>query len=338
MELNYKSHQLPLKYQFAVANSKKTFAENIFIELYHEDKIGYGEAAPSYFYHEDPGTIKRFCNQIQSILKNNSLDIDSIMDELNAASEGNFAAKAGINIALFDLIGKKFILPIYKYLGITNQHPMVTSFTIGIDKLEIIKKKVLSAQNFPILKIKLGTEQDYYIIKTIREITDRPLRIDANEGWIKEEAVEKINWLESQNVELIEQPLPSENIDGTKWIRERVNLPLFADESLKNSQDIDKLTDAFDGINIKLMKCGGITEAVKMVRKARKLNLKTMIGCFIESSLGITAAAHISPLFDYLDLDGALLLKSDIFEGAKITDGHLTLPDRPGLGVQPIVL
>lgn len=338
MKLIYKSCRLPLKHQFAVANSKKAFAENVFIELTYEDNVGYGEAAPSYFYHESTDTIKRFYDQIQPILKNSALDVDSIMDELESNFEGNYAAKAGINIALFDLIGKKYSLPVYNFLKIENKRPLVTSFTIGIDSIDIIKEKVLSALNFPILKIKLGTEFDFDIIKSIRAITDRPLRIDANEGWSKEEAVEKINWLETQNAELIEQPLPAEDIEGTKWVRQRVNLPIFADESFKTSRDFDKLINAFDGINIKLMKCGGITEALNMVRKARKLNLKTMIGCFIESSLGITAAAHISPLFDYLDLDGALLLKTDIFEGAKIEDGHITLPNRPGFGVKPIVL
>jgi L-alanine-DL-glutamate epimerase-like enolase superfamily enzyme len=209
-------------------------------------------------------------------------------------------------------------------------------FTIGIDDLAVIKEKVVAANNFPVLKVKLGTDYDYEIIESIRGITNIPLRIDANEGWTKEEAVEKITWLETQNVELIEQPLPAAEIEATKWIKKRVHLPLFADESLTSSKDMDKLQGAFDGVNIKLMKCGGLTEALKMVEKAREMNLKTMIGCFIESSLGITAAAHIAPLFDYIDLDGALLIRSDPFRGAQITNGQIDIPDEPGLGAELI--
>lgn len=338
VELSYKRHQLPLTYQFAVANSQKTHAENVFVELKHENTIGYGEAAPSYFYHESPETIERFFDQIQPALNSDPMQIESIMGQLAKEIPGNYAAKASINMALFDLIGKKLSLPVYKFLGIKIEHALLTSFTIGIDRLEVIEQKVRAAQNYPILKIKLGNEQDYQVIEIIRKITNCRLRVDANEGWTKEEAVEKINWLETQNVEFIEQPLPAEDIENMKWVRARVNLPLFADESLKTSNDIDRLTDAFDGINIKLMKCGGITEAMNMIKKARELNLMTMMGCFIESSLGITAATHIAPLFDYIDLDGALLIKTDPFQGVKITNGQFTLPDLPGLGVQPIVL
>ncbi len=338
VELSYKRHQLPLTYQFAVANSKKTYAENVFVELKHENSIGYGEAAPSYFFHESPETIEHFFDQIQHDLCSDPKQIDSIMGQLEKKIPGNYAAKASINMALFDLIAKKLSLPVYKFLGIKIERPLVTSFTIGIDRLDVIEQKVKAAQNYSILKIKLGNEQDCQVIEIIRKITDCRLRVDANEGWTKEEAVEKINWLATQNVELVEQPLPAEDIENMKWVRARVNLPLFADESLKTSKDIDRLTDAFDGVNIKLMKCGGITEAMKMIKKALELNLKTMIGCFIESSLGITAAAHIAPLFDYIDLDGALLIKTDPFQGVKIINGQLTLPDLPGLGVQPIVL
>lgn len=338
MELNYKTCQLPLAYQFAVANSKKTFAENVFVELKHEDYIGYGEAAPSYFFHESPDTITYFFDQIQPILDNDPSAINSIMEQLESKYQGNYAAKAAIDMALFDLVGKKDSLPVYKLLGIKNRGTFFTSFSIGIDRLDIIEQKVLETRNFPILKVKLGTNHDFEIIETVRKITDCPLRIDANEGWTKAEAVEKINWLEKQNVELVEQPLPAKDLDGTKWVRDRVNLPLFADESLTTSKDMERLIGAFDGVNIKLMKCGGISEAIKMVKKARSLNLKTMIGCFIESSLGITAAAHLAPLFDYIDLDGALLLKIDPFQGVKINDGQFMLPDLPGLGVQPIGL
>lgn len=338
MELNYKRCQLPLTYQFTVAYSKKIYAENVFVELRHKNHVGYGEAAPSYFYHESPETIQKFFDLVKPILKSDPINIDVIMGQLETKFQGNYAAKAAINMALYDLIGKKLNLPLYEYLGIKQGCSLLTSYTIGIDRLDIIEKKVEAALNFPILKVKMGHEYDYELIATIRKITNCPLRVDANEGWSKEEAVDKINWLETQNVELIEQPLLADDFNGTKWVRERVNLPIIADESLTTSKNIERIIGAFDGVNIKLMKCGGITEALKMVKKARELNLKTMLGCFIESSLGITAAAHIAPLFDFIDLDGALLLKSDPFQGAKINNGQITLPELSGLGVQPIVL
>lgn len=338
MELKYKSYQLPLKHQFIVANSKKNYAENVFVEIKNQNQVGYGEAATSYFYHESTETIQHYFDQIRPDLNSDPTAIDLIMGRIEKKFKGNYAAKAAINMALFDLVGKKLSLPVYQILGIKIERSLFTSFTIGIDSVDVIEEKVRVALNFPVLKVKLGTNYDYKIIERIRRITNCPFRIDANEGWSKAEAVEKINWLETQNVEFVEQPLPADDIEGMKWIRERVNLPLFADESVKTSKDITRLIGAFDGINIKLMKCGGITEALKMVEKARELNLKTMIGCFIESSLGITAAAHIAPLFDYIDLDGALLLKTDPFQGVKINNGQFTLSELPGLGVQPNVL
>lgn len=336
MELDYQIYNLPLRHQFKVAYSSKKFAQNIFITLCHENTIGFGEAAPSYFYHENADTVVRFLEDIRSEIVAAPLAVEPIMELLEKISKGDYAAKTAINMALFDLIGKQEALPVYRLFDIHPDKTLVTSFTIGIDDLAVMKEKVNAANNFPVLKVKLGTDYDYEIIEAIRAITTVPLRIDANEGWTKQEAVEKINWLETQNVELIEQPLPAAEIEATKWIRKRVHLPLFADESLTSSKDMDKLRGAFDGINIKLMKCGGLTEALKMVKKAREMNLKTMIGCFIESSLGITAAAHIAPLFDYIDLDGALLIRSDPFRGAQITNGQIDIPDKPGLGVELI--
>lgn len=336
MELDYQIHPLQLSYPFKVAYSSKKFAQNVFITLRHENTIGYGEAAPSYFFHESAETVTRFFEELRHEISQASLIVDSVMDRLEKISNGDYAAKTAINMALFDIIGKQAAVPVYRLFDIDPDKNLVTSFTIGIDDLTVIKEKVIAANNFPVLKVKLGTDYDYEIIELIRGITNIPLRIDANEGWTKEEAVEKINWLETKNVELIEQPLPAAEIEATKWIRKRVHLPLFADESMTSSKNMDKLQGAFDGVNIKLMKCGGLSEALKMVKQARQMNLKTMLGCFIESSLAITAATHIAPLFDYIDLDGALLIKSDPFRGAQISNGQIKIPDGPGLGVELI--
>jgi len=336
VKLSYFSRQLKLNHTFAVANSSKSFAENTFVYIEFENEIGYGEVAPSYFYHENTATINQVLETVGPLLQHSRLSVQSIMSEVGKKVSGNYAARAGIEMALMDLAAKKESKSVREFLGINKNRSLVTSFTIGIDNLNIIKEKVLDAREFPILKIKLGTNQDFEIVEAIRSITDKPLRIDANEGWSREEAVEKINWLETQNVEFVEQPLPADDIQNTAWIRERVNVPVFADESVKSSRDIEKLASAFDGINIKLMKCGGINEALKMVDEARRCNLSTMLGCFIESSLGITAAANIASLFDFVDLDGALLLKDDPFIGVSIAQGQMTLPDKPGIGAEPV--
>jgi len=336
MKLTYVTRQLTLNHTFAVANSSKTSVENTFVRIESDGYVGYGEAAPSYFYQENTASIHRVMEAAIPMLQQNHDSVQSMMDQIGESIPGNYAAKTGIELALQDLAAKKQLISIRDVFGVTNSQPITTSFTIGIDTLDVIKAKVFAAKEYPILKVKLGTREDYEIIKTIRSITDKKLRIDANEGWSKEEAVEKINWLETQHVELVEQPLPADDIENTAWIKERVNLPLFADESVKRSRDIERLVGAFDGINIKLMKCGGIHEAVNMVKTASQFHLSTMLGCFIESSLGITAAAHIAPLVDYIDLDGALLLRDDPFAGALFTNGQLTLPDTVGIGAEPL--
>ncbi|MDZ7263945.1 MAG: dipeptide epimerase [candidate division KSB1 bacterium] len=334
MKLRYETRRLELNHQFTVARSSKAFAENVFLTLHADGVAGYGEAAPSYFFHESAATITQFYDAWQSSFL--EIDIADVqwLERLVQPVAGNYAAKAGLNIAMFDLLGKLADRPLHQLLGCESNAPLVTSFTIGIDRLEVIKAKVLAADPFPILKIKLGTPDDYLIIETIRSLTDKPLRIDANEGWTREEAVSKINWLAHQNVELVEQPVLADDLDGLKYVRERVSLPVFADESLRTSADLERLAGTVDGVNIKLMKCGGLSEALRMVHRAKALELQTMIGCFIESSVAITAAAHIAALFDYIDLDGSLLLKADPFRGVKIMEGKLVLPEAAGLGVE----
>ena len=238
-------------------------------------------------------------------------------------------------MALFDCIGKRLNIPTQRYFGLDKNETHKTSFTIGFGDLEEIENKVLEAKPYPILKLKLGTSHDIEIVEKVRSLTNKPIRIDANEGWLKEEAVEKINWLQTQNVELIEQPLPVDRIEDNLWIKERVNLPIIADENVKDSQDIVHISTYFDGINIKLMKCGGILEAIKMARIAKQNNLKVMIGCMIESSLGISAAVTLSPLADYVDLDSHLLITNDPFDGLSITNGKVKTSEDFGLGVVP---
>lgn len=237
-------------------------------------------------------------------------------------------------MTILDWVGGKLKTPLYRMLGLDPAKAPVTTFSIGIDTPEVIRQKVEEAKDFPVLKIKVGRENDAEILAAVRDATDKPLRVDANEGWKdKQQALDKIQWLAGQGVELIEQPLPSSMIEETAWLKERVEIPIVADEAVKTAGDIPRLAGAYDGINIKLMKSGGLQEAIRMIHVARAFDMKIMLGCMIESSVGISAAAQISPLVDWADLDGNLLISNDPFSGVGVRQGRLLLNDRPGLGV-----
>ncbi len=247
---------------------------------------------------------------------------------------GNYAAQAAIDIALMDWYGKKLGIPLYEHYGLDRNDAPITTFSIGIDNPETTKAKVEEAAPFPVLKIKVGLDTDEATIAAVRAVTNKPLRVDANEGWKdKEEAVRKINWLESQGVEMIEQPLPADMIEETRWVRSRVHIPVIADEACLNLAAIPKLIDAYDGINVKLDKAGGMQQAYAMIKAAKALGMNTMLGCMVSSSASVTAAAHLSPLVDYADLDGNLLIANDPYSGVKVVKGKLVLPTTPGLGL-----
>jgi L-alanine-DL-glutamate epimerase-like enolase superfamily enzyme len=241
-------------------------------------------------------------------------------------------------MAILDWISKSLKMPLYKFFGLDKNKTLSTTFSIGIDEVPIMQKTALAAKDFRVLKIKVGTKDDKKIIEGIRAVTDRPIRVDANEGWkTKEEALEIINWLAGQGVEFVEQPLPAANLDDYRWLKDRVKIPIIADESVHKIHDVPALASAFHGINIKLMKCGGLQEALRLVAVARAFDLKLMIGCMIESSLAISAAVAITPLFDYADLDGNLLIDNDPFRSKPLEGDKLILSDRPGLGAEPVI-
>ena len=245
-------------------------------------------------------------------------------------------ARAAMELALMDWVGRKLDLPLHKLFGLDPRRAPATSFTIGLDTPEAMRQKVREAAAYPILKVKLGAADDEQIIQTLRAETDKPLRVDANEGWKdRETAARKIEWLARQNVELVEQPLPRRMIDETAWLRARSSLPIIADEAAETAADLPRLAGAYTGVNIKLMKAGGVLEALRMFHAAQALGLDTMLGCMIESSLAVTAAAQLQSLARWVDLDGCLLLKRDPFEGAVLAEGRWQLPRRPGLGARP---
>jgi L-alanine-DL-glutamate epimerase-like enolase superfamily enzyme len=257
------------------------------------------------------------------------------MAEVFHRVEGQWAGKAAIDIALMDWVGQKLGVPLYRYFGLDPRDTPITTFSIGIDNPETTRQKVREAADYPVLKIKVGLDTDEATIAAVRSVTDKPLRVDANEGWKdKEVAVRKINWLAGQGVEFVEQPMPAEMLEEMRWVHSRVHVPIIADEACLHASDVPKLAGAYDGVNVKLDKTGGILEAYRMIQVAKSLGMKTMLGCMVSSSVSVTAAAHLSPLVDYADLDGNLLIANDPFTGVRVEKGKLVLPEGPGLGLK----
>lgn len=335
MLLRYYTFELKLKHPFKITRGVRTSNQVVLIEIEHDGVIGYGESSPSKRYGESVETVINFLNKVDLSRFDDPFQIDDILSYIDSIEPGNTSAKAGIDIALHDLVGKLLDVPLYKLFGLNKEKTPITSFTIGIDEPKVIERKVEEAEEYPILKVKLGLENDEEIIRTIRKVTDKLIRVDANEGWkTKEIALEKIKWLQDEGVEFVEQPMPADDLGSIAWVRDKVDIPIIADENCVRLWDVPTLGKAYDGINIKLMKCTGIREAIKMINTARAMKMKVMIGCMIESSVGITAGAQISPLVDFADLDGNLLITNDPFNGVKVQNGKLILPDEPGLGVK----
>jgi L-alanine-DL-glutamate epimerase-like enolase superfamily enzyme len=307
----------------------------VFVRIERDGVVGLGEAAPNVRYGEtSEKTLAALENARGLVEASDWFGYVDMRKQWQGIFKEQRCAEAALDMAILDWVCRKYDTPFYQFLGLDRRKAPVTSFTIGIDTPEIIKQKIAEADEFPLLKIKVGRDNDEEILKAVREATDKPLIVDANEGWRdKRVALEKIKWLQTLGVELIEQPLPAEMIKETAWLRQRVDIPVIADEVVKRASDIPKLAGAYDGINIKLMKAGGLQEAIRMIHVARAFDMKVMLGCMIESSLAISAAAHLSPLADYADLDGNLLISNDPFIGVSVEHGKLILNEDPGLGI-----
>lgn len=324
--------RLELFHTFRIARSADDFRDSTIVLLEHEGLEALGEAAPSPRYGQSAESAQRALAALPERVLKSIENLDDTLDEASLILGPQKAALAALDIALHDLAAKRRGERLCSMLGLNAADTPVTSYTIGIDSPEVLEIKIQEAAKFPILKIKLGLENDREIVETVRRLTDRPIRVDVNEGWTREEAIEKLRWLEEKNVELVEQPLPASDLDGMRILAKRTSIPLFADESVQSVEDIPRICDAFQGINIKLMKCGGIREAFRLIEVARAHGMKIMLGCMIESSIGISAAAHLSPLVDFADLDGNILIRNDPAEGVKTVEGKLVIPDRPGIG------
>ncbi|RKU08978.1 dipeptide epimerase [Candidatus Poribacteria bacterium] len=333
MNIRYQTTDLKLVHPFKIARrAVDEFRQVISVEI----DGGLGETAPARFYGETVETVQVAFDLLDAGLGANLDAIESVMSELESVLGRNYAAKSAIDMALHDRLGKKLGIPLYQLWGLDPTMTPLTTFTIGIDEPEIMQQKVREADVYPLLKVKLGTDRDLELIRALREVTDKPIYVDANTAWTPKEAVRKIRELAPYGVELIEQPTKPDDLEGLKFVREHSELPIFADESVKRAADIPSLVGCVDGINIKLVKCGGLLEAMRIIHIARAHGLQVMIGCMIESSLGITAAAHLTPLVDYADLDGHLLVANDPYRGVTLEKGKLILPDLPGVGVVPV--
>src|ERR1700730_3554726 len=334
MHIDAKPIDLKLTTPFRISRAVQHTSPNVVVQINHNGHTGYGEAAPDEYYGESQETVLACITMFAGNLGDDPFAIEDVMNRLEKIIRRNPAAKAAADMALYDLVGKMLSVPLYKLLGLNAAHTPNTSFTLGIDNPEEMTKKALAAREYPILKIKVGTKHEFDTLKAIREVSSATIRVDANAAWTPKEAIKMINSLAPYNIEFVENPISPYDLAGLKLIRENVPLPIIADESCVTVEDIPRVAECVDGINIKLMKCGGIRHALKMIHVARVHNLRVMIGCMIESSLAITAAAHLTPLVDYADLDGHLLISDDPYVGVTVEKGKLVLPDSAGLGVK----
>ncbi len=333
MPLAHHPLDLQLAMPFTIARGTQTEANNVLLRLTDGDVEGIGEAAPSEHYGDSQSSSIHFLRQAASVISG-SEPLSCLHELLEGIAKNNPAPKAALDMAAYDLLGKRLQAPVYQLLGLDPSHTPRTSFTIGIDSPACMAEKAKAASDYPILKVKVGTEHDVENLEAVRSVTDAVIRVDANEAWTPKLAVEKLQEFARYNIELVEQPVMASDLQGLGFVRDRSPIPVIADEACIGPSDVVRVAPYVDGINIKLMKCGGIYPALQMIHIARAHHLRVMMGCMIESSLAITAAGHLSPLLDYADLDGQLLIEEDPYEGIRVEDGRLVLPDGPGLGVR----
>lgn len=338
MHLSIEPYELKLKHVFTVSSFSRSTTPDVQVRIDYDGYTGYGEASmPPYLGQ----TVESVCSFLKKVDLEQFLDpfcIDDILNYIDSLSVGDSAAKAAVDIALHDLVGKIIGAPWHRMLGLNPDKTPNTTYTIGIDTDEMVKLKTREvAGQFKILKVKLGTPRDREMIRAIREVSDLPIAVDVNQGWKnKKKALDEIFWLKEQGIVMVEQPMPKEMLDANAWLTERSPLPTFADEAIQRLKDISAIKGAYTGINIKLMKCTGMREAWKMMNYARAEGMKVMIGCMTETSCAIAAAAQLSPAVDFADLDGNLLIANDIFRGTTVVDGKITLNQLPGIGIEKI--
>lgn len=335
MRLSFRPYELKLRHAFNLARNSRTTTPDVLVKIELDGFVGYGEASMPPYLGESVDSVSRFLSQIDLSQFKDPFAMADIHDYMDGLASDNRAAKAAVDIALHDLAGKIMNQPWYRIWGLNPAAAPNTSFTIGIDTADIVRGKVREAQSYKVLKVKMGLDNDKELVETIREETSVPICVDANQGWNnREKALEMCHWLAERDCLFVEQPFDKHNIDDTAWLRERSPLPIIADEFVQRLDDVRRASEIYDGINIKLMKSTGMYEAHAMALVAKALGMKVMLGCMTETSCAVTAASQLSPLADYADLDGNLLITNDPFDGVKIVEGQVCVPlDRPGIGV-----
>lgn len=338
MHLSFEPYELKLKHVFTVSSFSRSTTPDVQVRIDYDGYTGYGEASMPPYLGQTVESVCSFLKKVDLEQFPDPFCIDDILTYIDSLSDGDSAAKAAVDIALHDLVGKIIGAPWHRMLGLNPKKTPNTTYTIGIDTDEMVKLKTREvAGQFKILKVKLGTPRDREMIRAIREVSDLPIAVDVNQGWKnKKKALDEIFWLKEQGIVMVEQPMPKEMLDANAWLTERSPLPTFADEAIQRLKDIPAIKGAYTGINIKLMKCTGMREAWKMMNYARAEGMKVMIGCMTETSCAIAAAAQLSPAVDFADLDGNLLIANDIFRGTTVVDGKITLNQLPGIGIEKI--
>ncbi len=338
MHLTFEPYELKLKHVFTVSSFSRSTTPDVQVRIDYDGYTGYGEASMPPYLGQTVESVCSFLKKVDLEQFPDPFCIDDILNYIDSLSDGDSAAKAAVDIALHDLVGKIIGAPWHRMLGLNPEKTPNTTYTIGIDTDEMVKLKTREvAGQFKILKVKLGTPRDREMIRAIREVSDLPIAVDVNQGWKnKKKALDEIFWLKEQGIVMVEQPMPKEMLDANAWLTERSPLPTFADEAIQRLKDIPAVKGAYTGINIKLMKCTGMREAWKMMNYARAEGMKVMIGCMTETSCAIAAAAQLSPAVDFADLDGNLLIANDIFRGTTVVDGKITLNQLPGIGIEKI--
>lgn len=343
VSLRYYPYELKLNHAFNLASMSRTATPGVQVEISMDGVgpdggrlTGYGEASMPPYLGESVESVTAFLGRVDARRLSDPFAMDAIHAYLDSLAPGNMAAKAAIDIALHDLTGKLMGQPWHRIWGIDSSKAPSTSYTISNDTPEVLEQKIAESEPYRVIKVKMGVPGDRELIETIRRHTDRPICVDVNQGWkTPEEALENILWLADKGVIFVEQPLDKHDMEGHAWLKERSPLPIVADEAVQTSADVPALARAYDGINIKLMKCGGLHDAYRMAVLARGLGMKVMIGCMTETSCAVSAASQLAGLADWVDLDGNLLIANDLFDGMKIVDGRVAVPDLPGIGITP---
>ena len=334
MKLEYFHYKLQFSHPFKLSLSTRSYTDLVILILSHNNYIGYGEASLPPHFSENVHSVISFFNKINVKKINIDTPIHETLKYIDEVDMGNNAAKAAIDIALHDLLGKINSKNVYEIYGLQKPKDVFTCFSIGMCPFEKLKEKMKLADKIKMIKLKLGDKNDKQIIENYLSISKKPFSVDVNQGWAnKEDALEMIKWLHAKGASFVEQPLKKDKWKDMEWLFERSPLPIISDESIKRLKDMDRALGKFHGVNIKLMKSTGIHEAFKMIERARELKLKVLIGCMAESSCAVSAAWHLASLADWVDLDAPLLILNDPFEGVVYHNGEVLVDGKKGLGV-----